>query len=206
MERKKAVEVLRLEEPFDEDDLRDAYEESFFNIRDYFLKNTVIPQLFISRLQRLRKFERAFCTLEERRFEWPEIEVPIVPTTETAASVLELKFKSLSELLKAYERQQTLARTFLAQAQDIPQVVKQTLNLVEVQQAYHRLFYELAGDFVPEENDKPRDEVPASRQVDSGLLLNLLRKKDESDQAKAEFEEALINELVRVEKLIRLLD
>ena len=204
MDIEEAKEIFRLAHSFDKDDLQDAYEESFFSTRDYFLKNTVIPQLFVSRLQRLRKFEEAFRMLIEEPFEWESPELHTPPGMDVAAEIIDLTSNTLEELLKTYEAKLTEKRMLVAQSWTIPDVVYSTLRLVEVQQAYHVLF-EIYGKAEVRDSDLDFDNVKASQQVDSGLLLKQLKNRGTSKTAESEFQESLRKELARVKKLNRLL-
>ncbi|MFZ6051788.1 hypothetical protein [Halocola ammonii] len=204
MNQEEAVKIFQLDDVFDRDDMQDAYEESFFSTRDYFLKNTVVPQLFISRLQRLKKFEEAFCFLSNKNFGWSEPKLKTPPGLEEAAKMLGLHDNSLERLLKSYEVALTEKRMFLAQSWTIPEVVKNTLQVVEVQQAYHVLFEKL-GEAELHNSQLDLDEVKASQQVDSGLLLQQMNKRDSSESDEIEFQKLLAREVARVKKLNRLL-
>jgi len=204
MTRQEAFEIFQLEEPIDADNVSDAYEESFFTIRDYFLKNTVVPQLFVSRLQRLKKFEQAFCVLQDQPLKWEEPKLPSQPDHEEAMKIMSLKSSSLEELLKSYEGRVTEKRMFIAQSWTIPEVVKNTLELVAVQQAYHLLFEEFGqAEFTT--SKEMVGEVKAAEQIDSGVLLKKLKSRSESDEANLDFQHSLGKELARVKKLNKLL-
>lgn len=56
---------FKLEE---EDDIQDAYDEQLFEFKQFFLSKPIISKVFKSKLEKLAKFEEAFCLLTDSRF------------------------------------------------------------------------------------------------------------------------------------------
>lgn len=63
------IEEARLFFKFNEDEhLQDAYDDQLFEFKQFFLSKPIILKVFKSKIEKLKKFENAYCLLSNSRF------------------------------------------------------------------------------------------------------------------------------------------
>ncbi len=138
-----------------EDVLEELLEERCFDLRDYFLRNPVIPELYASRVRRLQRIAEA---AEALGFHWAaRPPKPLIVLGRTA---------SLAELLKRFEAEQAVLRSRLSASLHPIELADLAEAMVALQLDYEAGFFELTRAFGTTD-----EAVKAADHLDTGRLL-----------------------------------
>ncbi len=161
------LQVLDLEKMPPADILEEIVEEKIFELRDYFLRNPVVPVLYNSRLRRLKSLAEIQLELSSKNNpETLSLEFPSLDSS------------SLTALIKSYQSGLAVQRTFLAQtlnAQRIKQIVQE---IISFQKQFEQHFAQLIKTEHPE-IEPLEEQVKQADQLDTGVVLFKLKTKPE---------------------------
>lgn len=160
MDVKSALLHLELTSQPPVDVLEELVEDRCFELRDYFLRNPVIAELYESRIRRLERIAEAAEALGLQLAAHPS------ETTSTVA----FDGASLSELLRRFEEEQALVRTRMSTTLNPLALASIARAMIEVQGLYEDAFFSSTHRFGVQE-----DAVKASDHLDSGRLLQCMR-------------------------------
>lgn len=166
MEISQVLNTLQLTEMPPKDVLEEIVEDHIFQLRDYFLRNPVVKQLYAARI---RKLNRLF-----------EIQEQYINNNEhKSLDVYEdIKLIGLDflDLLKDFEKNQSILRGQLASTLCIRRLIKTVETLIQLQQEYElqfKLIFEKKfsgfSDLVP---------VKLSEHLATGEVIRFLQQKD----------------------------
>ncbi len=210
MGKEEARGELGLSAEADQKDLEDAYEQQCFPVRDYLLKHPVVPQVVEKRLYRLLPFHEAYQVLAGEENCKPEVEMIRVQSREEAEKILESG--SLLQLLRNYEQGMMHSKLPLANAFGLPGIAKAAVDMVRIQNAYHRLYHDFFQQTFPVlyeamENGQVQDvdpEVKIMKQVDSGELISILKEHNTLGEVEEEAFAGALPEVLKGEGAARL--
>ncbi len=163
MEVNEALTFLQLTPNADTDAIVDRCEEICFEIKDYALRNTVVPQLFQQRIRRLLKVAQAKSTLLQHS--QPTVTTPTIPFATMPVS--------LTEHLRWYEKWGAALKLKLANAQNEVELIAQMEALVQLQEHYQQGYY---THFQAVLDAVEAQEVKISEQQDSGVLIQAIQQ------------------------------
>lgn len=177
--------VLDLVEAPPAEELAELLEEQVFGIRDYFIRNAVVPELYHSRIRRLHRLKEAGEALGHRY-------------DDAAAKVYEnlSNHALLTDLLRDFERTMALLRQAISSTLHPVEIGALAGRMVDVQLTYEEAFYTLTQGMSFSET-----EVRATDHADTGRLLHLLSTNDgvsSSEQATSELKMLLSRERLRI--------
>lgn len=150
------------------DVLEEIIEDAVFEVREYFLRNPVIPELYESRIRRLRMISEATESLGlkprqvELDFQSYEFE----------------QHSDLIEVIRLHEEQLTALRLGLSASLDPDIVSAHASQMIAAQISFEGRFFTLTEAFGISE-----DSVKASEHADTGRLLFMLRSASRPDVA-----------------------
>lgn len=186
MTKEEAIETLGNVPMDDPDRLRDAYEKKCFEVRNHLLWHPVVPTALRSRIRWLCLYGEAYSTLSgdaEERVEnpYPGGEPPVLIEEAEARELI--PGNDLLQVLKHYENTVAQKKLPLANSFSAPPLIRAIVDLIRVQNAYHRQysrFFPVDWDQLLEwekrEKAKGQPEhfdpsVKIAKQVDSGTLI-----------------------------------
>ena len=157
---------LKIEGDIDADDLLDTLELQVFDLREFFLRQPVVPALFESRIKRLSNLQEAFIAMGGRlsEIEIAYVEMPIL----TDLSLLDLIETHAGFLASCRSR---MASTFWPQP--IQGFAKQ---MIIMQDRYEALFLDLSVHLKTEHHPP----VKQADHLNYGEVLHRMRTVDES--------------------------
>lgn len=178
-----ALHILNLERKPPLDDLRDIVEEQLFELRNYFLRNPVVRELYENRIARINRIADAAEVLglkfnKDRNFD--------MEVTYSASE--------LPELLREFEQALTQARLLLASSL-VPYTLRQTCrSMIAFQESFETRFMELTSHIAPYNG-----EVRAAEHVDTGRLLREIISgyRPDAEQLIAKERRRILNRLAR---------
>ncbi len=168
MNEASALQVFDLAEVPPLDVLEEIIEDAVFEVREYFLRNPVIPELYESRIRRLRLIDEASKSLGLKA---PQVDLDFQ----------KFEFEQLSDLIEVirlHEEQLTSLRFGLSASLDPNVVSSHASEMIAAQISYEEHFFTLTEVFGISE-----DSVKASEHVDTGKLLFMLRSASRPDVA-----------------------
>lgn len=115
---------FKLEE---DEDIQDAYDDQLFEFKQFFLSKPIVSKVFKSKLEKLTKFEEAFCLLTNSRFKPLTTEVTSIDFSD---QVLEA-FQRFEQLKSELKQQISLATTSL-------ELMQKVHLLLEVSYSYYQ--------------------------------------------------------------------
>lgn len=170
MEKHEALLILNLETWPPADVLEELIEDEIFQLRDYFLRNPVIPALYKSRIRKLEKLK--------------EIQSTFLDSQETATTEeLELRpqVNELADLLRFLESGLASQRRKLSATLNPVQLVIHIKNMLRIQEVYEKEFVAHCNA----KNIQPAaEDIKAADQLNTGLALKFIRSEDESSLRK----------------------
>jgi hypothetical protein len=182
MNTEEALSALDLVDVPPADDLDELITEQVFALREYFLRNPVVPELYRGRMRRLHRITEAgfalgwSCTKATRPF-------PAISFGEQA---------ELTNLLRGYELALSQVRSEMAKTLNPIVLGALAVRMVEVQLAFEVAFFAVTTEV------EPADAEPkAADQADSGRMLWLLAD-GEDEQAQSELRGLIARERKRI--------
>lgn len=154
-----ALHILQLDRIPPVDDLSEIVDEQLFELRDYFLRNPIIRELYENRIARMARIAEAASILG---LEFKPRKLPLLHPVNFEVS-------ELAELLRRFEQALAQARLVLASTLD-PEVLRHTCKeMIAFQEAFEASFMQLTSEVAPSEG-----EVRAAEHIDTGRLLRAL--------------------------------
>jgi hypothetical protein len=131
-----------------------------FTIRDYFLRNPVVAEVYAARSKRLLRYREAAEVLQYNFSE--QRQYPLNALTSSL---------TLEDLLRAFDRAIAAERQYMATTLHPDELIALAGRMVTIQQAYEQNFMALTGVY-----PTSAFEVKAADQLDTGRTLLLLRE------------------------------
>ncbi len=166
MEISQVLNILQLTEMPPRDVLEDLMEDEVFHLRDYFLRNPVVKQLYMARVRKLNKLlEIQEHYLKNKVCHYSE-------------SFEDIKLIGLDflDILKDFEKNQSILRSQLASTLCVRRLIKIVESLIQLQQEYEmkfKLIFENTfsgfNDFAP---------VKLADHLSTGEAIRFLQQKD----------------------------
>ncbi|WP_306640072.1 hypothetical protein [Sanyastnella coralliicola] len=165
MKLEQALDLLDLErKPEDPDIIEELIEEAVFPLREYFLRNPVVPVLYRSRLARIKQLQAAGESLGLSTSK----STPLTTSKDFSES-------DLAELLRAFEAALSQARLQVAQHLNPSALVASVEQMIAIQESFEHAFLRVTAHFASAESN-----ILAADVVDTGKLLMLLQHEDPS--------------------------
>lgn len=177
---------FKLEE---EDDIQDAYDEQLFEFKQFFLSKPIISKVFKSKLEKLAKFEEAFCLLTDSRFK------PLIAEKTSIVfsdNVLEA-FQRFEQLKSEFKQQISLATS----SSDLAQKVD---SLLEVTYIYYQKWR--TSELLPVEIDVIAKDPDAMELLTAIRAFNLEGGERFEDISSQKNQPVLMKEMKRVSLLL----
>lgn len=184
MTEETALHILQLDRTPPLEDLFDIVDEQLFELRDYFLRNPVVRELYESRMARITRIAEAAAVFR-LHFE-TQSETSLQPFTPSTSE--------LTELLREFEQSLAQARLVLASSLH-PQILCRTCeHMIDVQEAFEAAFMQLTTPIPPFDG-----AVRAAEHVDTGRLLQLLISgyRPDAEQLISKERRRILNRLAR---------
>lgn len=156
MDVKSALLHLELTAQPPVDVLEELVEDRCFELRDYFLRNPVIPELYASRIKRLERLADAAEALG----------LPVLAHPSTSKSSAAFKGAPLDDILRGFEESHALLRTEMSATLHPLALAGIAQAMIEVQEQYEEAFFIATQRFGIQ-----ADAVKASDHLDTGRLL-----------------------------------
>lgn len=147
------------------DVLEELFEERCFAIRDYFLRNPVVPELYESRRRRLQRIAEAAGVLGL-----------VLPPPVTAPVVTAIDATSLVTILRSFEDGQRSLRLQISSTLHPLELNELGLAMERLQTDYEERFMEATTKFTCSEAP-----VKAAEHLDTGRLLQWIGRQGLSD-------------------------
>ena len=84
----------------DEEDILDIYDQRLFEFKQFFLSKVIVKKVFLAKLDKLKKFEEAFCLIVRQSFIVKQFQPQKITFTDNVLSSFELFEQKKSELKK----------------------------------------------------------------------------------------------------------
>jgi hypothetical protein len=156
MDAKSALFHLELSAQPPVDVLEEVVEDRCFELRDYFLRNPVIPELYASRIKRLERLAEAAEALG----------LPVLAHPSTSKSSAAFEGASLDDILRGFEESHALLRKQMSATLHPLALAGIAQAMIEVQEQYEEAFFMATQRFGIQE-----EAVKASNHLDTGRLL-----------------------------------
>ncbi len=156
MDAKSALFHLELTAQPPVDVLEEVVEDRCFELRDYFLRNPVIPELYASRIKRLERLAEAAEALG----------LPVLAHPSTSKSSAAFEGASLDDILRGFEESHALLRKQMSATLHPLALAGIAQAMIEVQEQYEEAFFMATQRFGIQE-----EAVKASNHLDTGRLL-----------------------------------
>ena len=111
----------------EQDDINDLYEERLFEFKQFFISKTIISKVFSAKIEKLKKFEKAYLSLTKSCNE-----------TCNSLNVVSNKFKS-NEILTVFNDYQIVKNEFktgILNAKNSDEIIQIIYNLLESNSSY----------------------------------------------------------------------
>ena len=165
------------------DVLEELVEERCFEVRDYFLRNAVIPELYESRARRLERIAEAAEQLGAHYAAHPSETNHVAFTANT-----------LTQLLKDFEAEQAGLRTRISASLNPRELAVLAHGMIALQLAYEDRFFALTAAF-----GMAKEAVKAADHLDTGRVLHHIALYGEPQATKeGSIREAIENERRRI--------
>jgi len=167
LEKQEAKLILNLETWPPHDVLEEILEDEVFNLRDYFLRNPVVPVLYKSRIRKLKKLQEILETFLKK-----------TETTFELAEIQDSKSNDLREILRFLESHLSRVRQQIAQSLNPVHLAQLAENMIKIQLKFEELF----KTYCYAENIKPaQEEVKAAQHINTGLGLKFIETQNQKD-------------------------
>lgn len=165
------------------DVLEELVEERCFEVRDYFLRNAVIPELYESRARRLERIAEAAEQLGASYAAHPSETIHAAFTADT-----------LTQLLKDFEAEQAGLRTRISASLNPRELAVLAHGMIALQMAYEDRFFALTAAF-----GMANEAVKAADHLDTGHVLHHIALHGEPQATdEGSIREAIENERRRI--------
>ncbi len=154
-----ALQILQLDIKPPVDDLREIAEDQLFDLRDYFLRNPVIRELYENRIARIERIATATETLG---YSFGQNQPPEIPKVDFSSL-------DLSELLRQFEQSLAMARLVLSSTLHPIVLTETCTSMIALQTSFEAQFIKLTAHISPYDG-----AVRAAEHVDTGRLLRAL--------------------------------
>ena len=165
MEKEEAKLILNLEKWPPADVLAEMVELEVFSLRDYFLRNSVIPVLYKSRIRKLLKLQK----LQESFFSASSSSLNVEPLVKPEA-------KTLKELFRFLESQLAASRQKISKTLDPSHLECLAEKMIEIQSFFEENF----KNYCEKNNIQPApEEVKAADHINTALALRYIKNQNQ---------------------------
>ncbi len=155
MNRCQALQALELFSDADAESIADALDDMVFPIRDYVLRNTPVPALFLSRMRQLKRWMKVQQTLGIRN---ETIGFETIDYKEHPAELV--------EFLRWYSLRKSKLLLNIAKGLQPALVLEGMQGLLQLQEAYNQ---KVAALLMPDSKNK--DNIKVGKQADAGVFI-----------------------------------
>ena len=188
MERSKALALLGLDEHASEENVTDALDQAVFKVRDYFMRNAVVPTLAESRVEKCVLLSDVAQTLEVSSLGTPAPTPQLLPHG-----------ADLESLVRGHVENVMRCRNALATTLDPDSVAQIGHLLARVQTDYMRAFLVLTESFAADQHPAT---VPAREAVDWMALLAAIRADRQTPGASVLLRDLVVKERARMASML----
>ena len=188
MERSKALALLGLDETATEEHVTDALDQAVFKVRDYFMRNAVVPLLAESRVEKCVQLSDVAQSLGVSSLGNPAPMPQLLPNG-----------TDLEALVRGHVENVMRCRNALATTLDPDSVAQIGHLLSRVQVDYMRSFVVLTEPYA---SDQHPATVPAREEVDWMALLAAIRADRQTPGASAMLRELVVKERARMASIL----
>ena len=188
MERSKALALLGLDESATEENVTDALDQAVFKVRDFFLRNAVIPLLAQSRVEKCVQLSDVAQTLEVSS-------LGVVPP----APQLLPQGTDLESLIRGHVENLMRCRNAMASTLDPDSVAQLGHLMANLQSEYMTAFLSLTQPFA---EDQHPAAVPAREEADWMALLAAARAANQSPGSDVLLRDLVVKERARMTAML----
>jgi hypothetical protein len=188
MERSKALALLGLDESATEENVTDALDQAVFKVRDFFLRNAVIPLLAQSRVEKCVQLSDVAQTLEVSS-------LGVVPP----APQLLPQGTDLEPLIRGHVENLMRCRNAMASTLDPDSVAQLGHLMANLQSEYMTAFLSLTQPFA---EDQHPAAVPAREEADWMALLAAARAANQSPGSDVLLRDLVVKERARMTAML----
>lgn len=188
MERSKALALLGLDEFATEDHVTDALDRAVFKVRDYFMRNAVVPTLAESRVEKCVQWSDVAQTLGVASLGSPAQLPQLLPLG-----------TELESLIRGHVENLMRCRNALATTLDPDSVAQIGHLMANVQTEYMKAFITLTSEFSSTQHP---EAVPAREEADWMALLAAVRAAKQSPGSDILLRDLVVKERARMNAVL----